>query len=90
MFQGELFAYHHNLHVNDILGRDVKFIFQDIACKYKTWVDKVDPVNSSKATFALNLMHGAGHDWTCQVRKGRKKVMLELVLFVKYVLFMLR
>ena len=68
MFQGELFAYHHYLHVNDIIKREVKFIFQDIACKYRTWVEKVDPENSSKATFALNLMHGTGHDWTCQVR----------------------
>ena len=67
MYQGELFAYHHYLHTKDILDRNVSFIFQDIACKYRPWAERVDPSNASKVTFALNLMHGTGHDWTCQV-----------------------
>ena len=33
-------------------------------------MENVDPVNASKVTFALNLMHGSGHDWTCQVMIG--------------------
>ncbi len=67
MFQGELFAYHHYLHVNDIIERGTTFIFQDIACKYKLWVERTDPENAAKVTFALNLMHGMGYDWTFQV-----------------------
>eukprot|EP00795_Rhopilema_esculentum_P013875 gene13875-4826_t len=70
MFQGELFAYHHFWHLNDVLKREAKFFFQDIACRYKTWVEKIDPVNAAKVTFAVNLMHGAGHDWTCQLFEG--------------------
>ena len=81
MFQGELFAYHHYLHVNDIIKREVKFIFQDVACKYRTWVEKVDPESSTKATFALNLMHGTGHDWTCQVRHSTFSYFISWMIF---------
>ena len=60
MYQVELFAYHHYLHTKDILDRNASFIFQDIACKYRPWAERVDPSNASKVTFALNLMHGTG------------------------------
>ena len=68
MFQGELFAYHHYLHCTDVIPRNVKFLFQDIACKYRKWVENVDANSADKVTFALNLMHGSGHEWACQVR----------------------
>ena len=29
----------------------MKFSFQDIACKYRTWAEKVDPESSTKATW---------------------------------------
>ena len=64
MFQGELFACRHYLHISDIIKREVKFIFQDVACRYRMWVERVDPESSTKATFALNVMHGTGTDKT--------------------------
>lgn len=73
MKQGELYAYSHYLHVFFMLQNGVKFLWQDVVCKYWPWAKKVatsNPVWQNAVVAmkpALSVMHATGHSWHCQV-----------------------
>ena len=71
MFRGEVYGYMHYLHLNFIQPNKVKFLWQDVICKYWPWAQRVASGNENMALVntqpALSLMHGKSHSWTCQV-----------------------
>lgn len=73
MFAGELYGYSHYLHINFMMDNNVKYIFQDVMCKYWPWARKVGITSSlwGQATVkmlpALSVFHAKAHSWHCQV-----------------------
>jgi hypothetical protein len=78
MFRGEVYGYTHYLHLNFIQPNRVKFLWQDVVCKYWPWAQRVASEKEKMALVntkpALSLMHGKSHSWSCQV--------ISLVVFV--------
>ena len=71
MFQGELFGYTHFLQVNRLVPQKVKFLWQDVVCKYWPWFTslpkELSPPDAFSMKPALSIMHGKAHIWSCQV-----------------------
>ena len=71
MYQDELFGYAHCLQVNILAPQHVKFLWQDVVCKYWAWFCCIPKELSPSAAFdmkpALSIMHGKAHIWSCQV-----------------------
>ncbi|XP_046862765.1 uncharacterized protein LOC124456337 [Xenia sp. Carnegie-2017] len=80
MFRGEIYGYSNYIHVHKMIPNNVKYIWQDIICKYYIWQDiickywkwavkasKSDESNAHEIKPALSVMHAKAHNWTCQV-----------------------
>jgi len=75
MFQGEIFAY--PLFVIQHLAKDtqIKFVCQDVICRFWPWLEKVrehlknEPgvQSTMEMKLFLSAMHAKAHDWVCQV-----------------------
>lgn len=76
MYQGEIYAY--PLTLQWVISQDystMKFICQDVICKYFPWMMKVldKPINIPgidalrQCKPFLSVMHGKAHNWSCQV-----------------------
>ncbi|XP_072016504.1 uncharacterized protein [Amphiura filiformis] len=84
MFAGELYAYAHFLHVSFMMDNGVKYMFQDITCKYWPWAQKVALKAGTTATLwgaavkdiipALSVLHAKAHSWHCQICWGGRYV----------------
>ncbi|XP_066934787.1 uncharacterized protein [Clytia hemisphaerica] len=66
MHQGELFGYSLYLIKHHMLPNNVKFIFADVMCKLRKFIERVDPETAKKFTGALSVMHAKGHSLDCQ------------------------
>ena len=75
MYQGELFGYAHYLQINRLVAQGVKFLWQDVVCKYWPWFTSLPKELSPAGAFlmkpALSIMHGKAHIWSCQVQSDR-------------------
>ena len=71
MHQGELYGYTHYLQINRLIRHNVKFLWQDVICKYWPWFTSLpkdlSPDEAFSMTPALSIMHGKAHVWSCQV-----------------------
>ena len=71
MFRGEIYGYAHYLHMNLLYPNNVKFMWEDVICKYWPWAQRISSLSCSAAlsciTPALSIMHGKSHSWSCQV-----------------------
>lgn len=71
MFRGEIYGYAHYLHMNFLYPNNVKFMWEDVICKYWPWAQRISSPSCSTAlssiTPALSIMHGKSHSWSCQV-----------------------
>lgn len=71
MHQGELYGYTHYLQINRLIHHNVKFLWQDVICKYWPWFASLRKDLSPDRAFsmapALSIMHGKAHVWSCQV-----------------------
>ena len=71
MHQGELYGYTHYLQINRLIHHIVKFLWQDVICKYWPWFASLPKDLSPDRAFsmapALSIMHGKAHVWSCQV-----------------------
>ena len=70
MFRGEIYGYSNYIHVHKMIPNNVKYIWQDIICKYWKWAvkaSKSDESNAHEIKPALSVMHAKAHNWTCQV-----------------------
>ena len=65
LYRGELYGYPHYLHVNCMVPARVKYVWQDVICKYWPWAEKVNLPADMKP--ALSVMHAKAHNWNCQV-----------------------
>ncbi|XP_046861275.1 uncharacterized protein LOC124454529 [Xenia sp. Carnegie-2017] len=73
MFRGEIYGYSNYIHVHKMIPNNVKYIWQDIICKYWKWAvkaSKSDESNAHEIKPALSVMHAKAHNWTCQVLWG--------------------
>jgi hypothetical protein len=54
-----------------MVPNNVKYIWQDIICKYWKWALKtnLDKSENHEIKPALSVMHAKAHNWTCQVGK---------------------
>ncbi|GAQ89043.1 hypothetical protein KFL_004820030 [Klebsormidium nitens] len=73
-YSGERYGYAYFLDRHFLQQKGVKFIYQDIICKYFPWREKVREKmghgDGGGIRPALNLMHGKLHSWECQVLFG--------------------
>ena len=71
MHQGKLYGYTHYLQVNRLVLHNVKFLWQDVICKYWPWFTSLpkdlSPAEAFSMAPALSIMHGKAHVWSCQV-----------------------
>ncbi|XP_066914469.1 uncharacterized protein [Clytia hemisphaerica] len=67
MHQGELYGYALFLIKHHMVPRNVQFVFADVMCKLRKYVERVDPATAKKFTGALSVMHAKGHGLDCQV-----------------------
>lgn len=71
MFRGEVYGYAHYLHLHFLYPNNVKFMWEDVICKYWPWAQRVTAGENKMALVntkpALSLMHGKSHSWSCQV-----------------------
>ncbi|XP_028409280.1 uncharacterized protein LOC114531881 isoform X1 [Dendronephthya gigantea] len=71
MFRGEVYGYAHYLHLNFVHPNNVRFLWEDVICKYWPWAKRVTSEQNKMALTdtkpALSLMHGKSHSWNCQV-----------------------
>ncbi|XP_046863236.1 uncharacterized protein LOC124456981 [Xenia sp. Carnegie-2017] len=71
MFRGEIYGYAHYLHMNFLQPHKVKYMWEDIICKYWPWALRVTSEENQNALKniapALSIMHGKSHSWSCQV-----------------------
>eukprot|EP00057_Strongylocentrotus_purpuratus_P021992 XP_011676466.1 PREDICTED: uncharacterized protein LOC105444216 [Strongylocentrotus purpuratus] len=72
MFTGEQYGYPHYIHVKFLLPLKVKFLWQDVVCKYWPWAKKQGAKDAAYAEAvevmkpALSVMHAKAHQWSCQ------------------------
>lgn len=63
--------YAHYLHMYFMHPNKVRFMWEDVICKYWPWAQRITPPNNINAllsiTPALSIMHGKSHSWPCQV-----------------------
>ena len=67
MFRGDLYGYSLYLQKHLLLENNVKFMYIDVACKYSTWLKRVDPEVAQKMCLAIGAMHIKKHKSSCQV-----------------------
>ena len=71
MSRGEIYGYAHSLHMHFIQPKHIRFMWEDVICKYWPWATNVATNNPQlKLTTtrpALSVMHGKAHSWSCQV-----------------------
>ena len=75
MMQGEIFAYPLYLHLKIAEKQPLKFVCQDVACRYWPWLEKLcsklpqdSPVQIVlRQQPFLSLMHGKAHNWDCHL-----------------------
>ena len=71
MYQRELSGCAHYLQIHRLLPQGVKFMWQDVICKYWPWFTSLPKELSPPEAFlmkpALSIMHGKAHIWNCQV-----------------------
>ncbi|XP_069179271.1 uncharacterized protein [Procambarus clarkii] len=83
MYQGELYSYAHYLQI--MYFKYVKFICQDIICKYWPWAltvaQKQSHFHIGQAKPFLGVLHAKGHAWYCQVNKN---ITLHLCILIKF------
>ena len=49
MFRGEVYGYTHYFHLNFVNSNSVKFLWQDVICKYWPWAKRVTSENEKMA-----------------------------------------
>jgi len=67
MHQGELYGYALFLIKHHMIPRKVQFVYADVMCKLRKFVERIDPETATKFTGALSVMHAKGHALDCQV-----------------------
>ncbi len=78
MFAGEQYGYALFLHKQLLEDLKMRFIWQDIMCKYWPWLEKVckkfpDWSSLLETSKALSVMHAKAHSLDCQVFLKRRK-----------------
>ncbi|XP_072022311.1 uncharacterized protein [Amphiura filiformis] len=72
MYTGEQYGYPHFLHVFILQPMGVRFLWQDVICRYWPWakrrIDHREAVETMKP--ALSIMHSKAHSWDCQIKWG--------------------
>ena len=63
------YGYTHYLHVNTFAEKNIKFFWQDVACQYWPYAERVTPSASHALQMipCLPVMHAKAHTWHCQV-----------------------
>ena len=73
MTTGEQYAYPHFLHSQILLPLGIKYLWQDVICKYWPWATRLGQQKPQfaeaveKVIPALSVMHAKAHAWDCQV-----------------------
>ena len=69
MFRGEQYGYPHYLHVFALMPLGVRYLWQDVICRYWPWAlrktEYLPAVQNMKP--ALSIMHSKAHSLDCQV-----------------------
>jgi len=75
MFQGEIFAYPLFVVQDLAKHKQIKFVCQDVICRFWPWLQKIRELLPSEPGVQatkemkpfLSVMHAKAHDWACQV-----------------------
>ena len=90
MTTGEQYCYPHYLHSQIFAPLGVRFLWQDVICKYWPWAVKLaarKPEFQQAVTAvrpALSVMHAKAHAWHCQVRLSQLQIQLNLPTHILY------
>ncbi len=97
MFTGEKYGYMHYIHTKYLLPWGVKYLWQDIICKYWPWAAK-ETITELDDTFqdavrqmkpALSVMHAKAHSWDCQVSTPHCTLQTILELWISFIFYSL-
>ncbi|PFX13516.1 hypothetical protein AWC38_SpisGene22393 [Stylophora pistillata] len=70
IFQGELYVYANFIHKKKMIPAGVKYLWEDIVCKYWKWAGKAGGLENCDMKPALSVMQAKAHSWRCQVIWG--------------------
>ncbi|XP_022808975.1 uncharacterized protein LOC111345948 [Stylophora pistillata] len=66
IFQGELYVYANFIHKKKMIPAGVKYLWEDIVCKYWKWAGKAGGLENCDMKPALSVMQAKAHSWRCQ------------------------